>query len=99
MFGQTATYGIELQMRRNARPDRKPPRRLLVPAAARLLLGTALKLLGRINTPTLLIGGSQDAGIPVSPHAKALAAGICGARLKVLDGAYLAIIEQAEWGR
>lgn len=55
------------------------------------------KLLGRITTPTLVIGGSQDAGTPVNPHAKTLAAAIYRARLEVLDGAHLAIIEQAEW--
>lgn len=55
------------------------------------------KLLGRITTPTLVIGGSQDAGTPVTPHAKTLAAAIYRARLEVLDGAHLAIIEQAEW--
>ena len=55
------------------------------------------RLLSRINTPTLVIGGSQDAGTPVTPHAKTLAAAIYQARLEVLDGAHLAIIEQAEW--
>jgi 3-oxoadipate enol-lactonase len=55
------------------------------------------RLIGRINTPTLVIGGSRDAGTPVTPHAKTLAAGIYRARLEVLDGAHLAIIEQAEW--
>jgi hypothetical protein len=44
-----------------------------------------------------VIGGSRDAGTPVTPHAKTLAAAIYRARLEVLDGAHLAIIEQAEW--
>jgi 3-oxoadipate enol-lactonase len=54
------------------------------------------RLMGRISTPTLVIAGSQDRGTPVSPHAKTLAAGIYRAKLEVLDGAHLAIIEQAE---
>jgi 3-oxoadipate enol-lactonase len=52
--------------------------------------------LGRINTPTLVIGGSQDSGTPVNPHAKALAAATYRAKLEVLDGAHLAIFEQAD---
>jgi 3-oxoadipate enol-lactonase len=54
------------------------------------------RLLGRIDTPTLVIGGSRDTGTPVAPHAKALATAIYRAKLEVLDGAHLAIIEQAE---
>jgi 3-oxoadipate enol-lactonase len=54
------------------------------------------KLLGRIETPTLVIGGSEDPGTPVTPHAKTLAAAIYRAKLEVLDGAHLAIIEQAD---
>jgi 3-oxoadipate enol-lactonase len=56
----------------------------------------ARKVLGRISTPTLVIGGSQDQGTPVKPHAKTLAAGIYRAKLEVLDAAHLAIIEQAD---
>ncbi|HEX4099501.1 MAG: 3-oxoadipate enol-lactonase [Pseudonocardiaceae bacterium] len=52
--------------------------------------------LGRINTPTLVIGGSQDSGTPVNPHAKTLASAIYRAKLEVLDGAHLAIFEQAD---
>jgi 3-oxoadipate enol-lactonase len=54
------------------------------------------RLVGRINTPTLVIGGSRDRGTPVTPHAKTLAAAIYMAKLKVLDGAHLAIIQQAD---
>jgi 3-oxoadipate enol-lactonase len=54
------------------------------------------RLLGRIDTPTLVIGASQDVGTPITPHAKTLAAGIARAKLEILDGAHLAIIEQAE---
>jgi len=52
--------------------------------------------LGRINTPTLVIGGFQDSGTPVNPHAKTLASAIYRAKLEVLDGAHLAIFEQAD---
>lgn len=54
------------------------------------------RLLGRINTPTLVIAGSQDPGTPVTPHAKTLGAAIYRAKLEVLDGAHLAVIEQAD---
>lgn len=54
------------------------------------------RLLGRIAAPTLVIGGSQDRGTPVTPHAKTLASGIYRAKLEVLDAAHLAIIEQAD---
>jgi 3-oxoadipate enol-lactonase len=54
------------------------------------------RLLGRIQAPTLVIGGSQDRGTPVTPHAKTLAAGIYRAKLEILDGAHLAVIEQAD---
>jgi 3-oxoadipate enol-lactonase len=56
------------------------------------------RLLGRINTPTLVIGGSRDRGTPITPHAKTLAA-IYMAKLEILDGAHLAIIEQADRAR
>ncbi|MGH3920218.1 MAG: 3-oxoadipate enol-lactonase [Pseudonocardiaceae bacterium] len=56
----------------------------------------ARRLLGRILTPTLVIAGSQDQRTPVTPHAKALAAGIYRAKLEVLDAAHLAPIEQAD---
>jgi 3-oxoadipate enol-lactonase len=54
------------------------------------------RLLGRIAAPTLVIGGSRDRGTPVTPHAKTLAAGIYRAKLEILDGAHLAVIEQAD---
>jgi 3-oxoadipate enol-lactonase len=54
------------------------------------------RLLGRIAAPTLVIGGSQDRGTPVTPHAKTLAAGVYRAKLEVLDAAHLAVIEQAD---
>jgi 3-oxoadipate enol-lactonase len=56
----------------------------------------ARRLLGRISTPTRVIAGSQDPETPVSPHAKTLATAIYRAKLDVLDGAHLAIIEQAD---
>jgi 3-oxoadipate enol-lactonase len=54
------------------------------------------RLLGRITSPTLVIGGSRDRGTPVTPHARTLAAAISRAKLEVLDAAHLAIIEQAD---
>jgi 3-oxoadipate enol-lactonase len=54
------------------------------------------RLIGRIDTPTLVIAGSQDERTPVTPHAKTLAAGIYRAKLEILEGAHLAPIEQAE---
>ncbi len=54
------------------------------------------RLLGRISTPTLVIAGSQDPRMPVTPHAKTLAAAISRSELHVLDAAHLAIIEQAD---
>jgi 3-oxoadipate enol-lactonase len=56
----------------------------------------ARRLLGRIMTPTLVIAGAQDKETPVIPHAKTLAAAIYRAKLEVLDGAHLAVIEQAD---
>ncbi|MGH3844993.1 MAG: alpha/beta fold hydrolase, partial [Pseudonocardiaceae bacterium] len=56
----------------------------------------ARRLLGRIMTPTLIIGGSQDPVTPVVPHAKTLAAAIYRAKLEVLDGAHLTVIEHAD---
>ncbi len=53
------------------------------------------KLIGRIDTPTLVIAGSQDERTPVTPHAKTLATGIYRAKLEILEGAQLAPIEQA----
>jgi hypothetical protein len=43
-----------------------------------------------------VIAGSQDSGTPVTPHAKTLGAAIYRAKLEVLDGAHLTIIEQAD---
>lgn len=59
------------------------------------LLGRS-RSLGRINTPTLVIGGLQGSGTPVNPHVKTLAAVTHRSKLEVLDGAHLAIFEQAD---
>jgi 3-oxoadipate enol-lactonase len=56
----------------------------------------AAPLLGRIRVPTLVVAGDRD---PTSPpdHGRALADGIAGARLEVLDGAaHLASVERAD---
>lgn len=51
--------------------------------------------LGEIGTPTLVIVGAQDTGTPPA-MARALAAGIPGARLEILpDAAHLSCVEQA----
>jgi 3-oxoadipate enol-lactonase len=55
----------------------------------------ARKLLGRILTPTLVLTPGSEAGRP-DPHAKALATAILGAKLKVLNGAGLGVVEQAD---
>ncbi|HEY3692537.1 MAG: 3-oxoadipate enol-lactonase [Pseudonocardiales bacterium] len=54
------------------------------------------KSLGRINTPTLVIGGSQDSATPVNPYAKTLVSAIYRAKLEVFDGAHLAIFEETD---
>jgi len=54
------------------------------------------RLLSRINTPTLVIAGSQDPGTPVTPHVKTLGAAIHRAKLEVLDGTHLAVIQHAD---
>lgn len=54
------------------------------------------ELLGRITAPTLVIAGSQDPSTPVTPHAEAIATGIPGAKLEVLDTAHLVTVEQAK---
>jgi 3-oxoadipate enol-lactonase len=52
--------------------------------------------LARIEAPTLVIGGAQDAAIPTA-HQRALAAAIPGARLELLDpGAHVVSAERAE---
>ena len=52
--------------------------------------------LGRIEAPTLVIGGGDDRIFPVA-HSEALAAGIPGARLEVIEGAgHGLLFEQAE---
>lgn len=54
-------------------------------------------LLGRIAAPTLVLAGSDDPATPAAPHAEALAAGIPGARLEVLEpAAHLATVERAD---
>ena len=54
------------------------------------------KLLGRISAPTLVIAGTADPSTPATPHAQNIAAGIAGARLKMLDAAHLVTVEQAK---
>lgn len=56
----------------------------------------ARKLLGRILTPTLVLTPAPEAGTPVDPHAKALATAISRAKLEVLNGAELGVVEQAD---
>lgn len=56
----------------------------------------ARKLLGRIFTPTLVLTPAPEAGKPVDPQAKALAAAISRAKLEVLNGAALGVVEQAD---
>lgn len=56
----------------------------------------ARKLLGRILTPTLVLTPAPEAGTPVDPQAKALATGISRGKLKVLNGAALGVVEQAD---
>lgn len=51
---------------------------------------------GRINAPTLIIGGSQDTGTPVNPHAKTLEKAIYRAKLEIFNGAHLAIFEETD---
>lgn len=52
--------------------------------------------LGDIAAPTLVIGGREDPATP-PPHAEAIAAGVPGARLEVLDNAaHLLNVEQKE---
>jgi 3-oxoadipate enol-lactonase len=53
-------------------------------------------LLEKISVPTLVLAGAQDPGTPLTPHAEALATGIAGAKLVVLDAAHLAVVEQAQ---
>jgi 3-oxoadipate enol-lactonase len=55
----------------------------------------ARKLLGRILTPTLVLTPGSQAGRP-DPQASNLAGGISGAKLKVLNGATLGVVEQAD---
>ena len=52
--------------------------------------------LGRLEVPTLVIGGTRDLLAPAS-HARRLAAGIRGAELRIFDGAsHLICISRAE---
>ncbi|MEC8033627.1 MAG: 3-oxoadipate enol-lactonase [Pseudomonadota bacterium] len=48
-----------------------------------------------VETPTLIIGGTQDPATP-PPHGEALAKAIAGARLLMLEAAHLANVEQAD---
>jgi 3-oxoadipate enol-lactonase len=51
--------------------------------------------LGSIRAPTLVVAGDEDPSTPVA-HARALVAGIPGARLEVVPAAHLANIEQPD---
>lgn len=51
--------------------------------------------LARISAPTLVVGGARDPGTPPA-RAEALAAGIDGATLTMLDAAHLSNVEQAD---
>lgn len=51
--------------------------------------------LGEVQAPTLVIAGALDPSLPIE-RAEALAAGIAGADLLVLDAAHLSNVEQAE---
>lgn len=51
--------------------------------------------MGRIRTPTLVIGGSRDLATPPQA-ARALADGIAGARLVMIDAAHLCGVEAPE---
>jgi 3-oxoadipate enol-lactonase len=53
-------------------------------------------VLGSITAPTLVIAGAEDPATPTE-HARAIAAGISGARLEIVPGAaHLANVEQPE---
>lgn len=56
----------------------------------------ARKLLGRIFTPTLVFTSASEVGKPMDPQAKNLAAGISRAKLDVLNGGALGVVEQAD---
>ena len=49
-----------------------------------------------ISAPTLVVAGEDDLATPVEPHARTIAAGVPGARLKIVPGAHLATIESAD---
>ncbi len=51
-------------------------------------------LLGRIQTPTLVIGGGQDLSTPWAGHGDLLAHGIPGARAVQLDATHLSNVER-----
>jgi 3-oxoadipate enol-lactonase len=55
-----------------------------------------LDVLGSISAPTLVIAGAEDPATPPD-HGRAIANGIAGARLELIEGAaHLANIEKAE---
>jgi 3-oxoadipate enol-lactonase len=61
--------------------------RIAVAATLRALANTDLRpALASIRCPTLVLAGSQDAGMPPAVHAAGLFAGIAGARVDVLPG-------------
>lgn len=47
-------------------------------------------------TPTLVLTPAPEAGKPVDPQAKSLATAIYRAKLEVLNGAELGVVEQAD---
>lgn len=53
------------------------------------------RMIALIETPALIIGGARDPATP-PPHSEALAAGIAGAQLLMLDAAHLSNVELPE---
>jgi 3-oxoadipate enol-lactonase len=50
-----------------------------------------------VAAPTLVLAGAQDLALPPEPHARAIADGVGGARLEIVDGAaHLATVERAD---
>ena len=63
----------------------------MVAATRAMLAFDSRGRLGEIQTPTLVIAGSQDTAVPMH-HARMLADGIKGAQLRVVEGAGHALI-------
>jgi 3-oxoadipate enol-lactonase len=55
-----------------------------------------IEQLSVIGTPTLVIAGRHDQATPIDPDARILASRIPHARLKILDAAHLATMEQPD---